>query len=127
MGAVQTLAAGVNAVVRPLVLSPRWGRFVGRSMTVVTYTGRRSGRSFTIPVAYRREGDEVTIRVELPDRKNWWRNFTGEGGPLSLRLDGVERTGHAVASRAGRRALVTVRLDPVRRAWSPGPAGTPPP
>lgn len=113
MGAVQTFAARVNAVVRPIVLSPRWGRLLGRSMTVVTYTGRRSGRSFTIPVAYRREGDEVTIRVEIPDRKNWWRNFTGEGAPLSLRLEGVERTGHGVASRAGRRAVVAVRLDPV--------------
>ncbi|MBW0091645.1 nitroreductase family deazaflavin-dependent oxidoreductase [Pseudonocardia sp. KRD-184] len=113
MNALQNMAVAVNAVVRPLVLSPRWGRLLAGSMTVVTYTGRRSGRTFTIPVAYRREGDDVTIRVELPDRKKWWRNFTGEGAPLSVRLGGVERAGHGVASRAGRRAVVAVRLDPV--------------
>ncbi|QJY48875.1 hypothetical protein [Pseudonocardia broussonetiae] len=113
MGTFQNLAAAANAVVRPLVLSPRWGRLLGGSMTVVTYTGRRSGRTFSLPVAYRRDGDDVTIRVEFPDRKSWWRGFTGEGGPLAVRLGGVERTGHGVARRAGRRVVVAVRLDPV--------------
>jgi hypothetical protein len=85
---------------------------VSRRLTVVTYTGRRSGRTFRIPVGYRRTGDTVTIGVRLPDAKTWWRNFTGAGGPLSLELDGVDRTGHAVTRRdAAGRVTVTVRLD----------------
>jgi hypothetical protein len=42
----------------------------------------------------------------------WWRNFLAEGGPISLQLDGIDRTGHAIARRdeAGR-VTVTVRLD----------------
>ncbi|AUS80582.1 hypothetical protein C1701_22095 [Actinoalloteichus sp. AHMU CJ021] len=91
--------------------SPRWGHWVRRYLTTVTYTGRRSGRSFTIPVAYRRRGEYVRIPVKLPDAKNWWRNFTGTGGPLSLELDGAPRAGHAVACRDERgRVTVIVRL-----------------
>lgn len=85
---------------------------VSRHLTIVTYTGRRSGRTFSTPVGYRRAGDTVTIGVRLPDAKKWWRNFTGEGGPISLELDGVDRTGHAVARRDERgRVSITVRLD----------------
>lgn len=101
-----------NSCVLTLRSSPRWGRLISRRLTVVTYTGRRSGRTFSTPVAFRRAGDTVTIGVQLPDAKTWWRNFLGEGGPISLELDGIDRTGHAVARRdeAGR-VTVTVRLE----------------
>ncbi|WP_106194583.1 hypothetical protein [Umezawaea tangerina] len=103
---------GFNGRVVALRSSPRFGRAVSRYLTVVTYTGRRSGRVFSTPVGYRRVGDVVTIGVQFPDAKKWWRNFLGEGGPISLELDGVERGGHAVARRDERgRVSLTVRLD----------------
>ena len=109
MSLFQKVATGVNTVVRPLVAA---GAGSGR-MTVVSYTGRRSGRRFSIPVGYRRTGDEVTIDVGLPDRKTWWRNFTGDGSPLAVRLDGVDRPGHGVARRDDQgRVTVAVRLAP---------------
>ncbi|MEV7867182.1 hypothetical protein AB0P17_14015 [Streptomyces sp. NPDC088124] len=102
-----------NGCVVGLRSSPRSGRLVNRRLTVVTYTGRRSGRTFSTPVAYRRAADVVTIRVGLPERKTWWRNFTGEGGPISLHLDGVDRPGHAIAHVDGKdRVSLTVRLAP---------------
>ncbi len=74
--------------------------------------GRRSGRTFSIPVGYRRTGDTVIIGSQFPDAKVWWRNFLGEGGPVSLELDGTDRTGHAVAHRDDKgRVTVTVTLD----------------
>jgi hypothetical protein len=91
--------------------SRRWGPLIKRHLTIVTYTGRKSGRSFSLPVGYRRAGDIVTIGVQLAERKVWWRNFLGDGGPLSLELDGAERTGHAIARQDGSRAVVTVRLE----------------
>ncbi|MER5622215.1 hypothetical protein ABT061_14360 [Streptosporangium sp. NPDC002544] len=101
-----------NTCVLTLRSSPRWGRLISGRLTVVTYTGRRSGRTFSTPVAFRRTADTVTIGVQFPDAKMWWRNFLAEGGPISLQLDGIDRTGHAVARRdeAGR-VTVTVRLD----------------
>lgn len=101
-----------NAGVARLMASPRGQRALGRSLVLITYTGRRSGRTISTPVAYRRRGDEVTIDVVLADRKVWWRNFVGESRPLSLRLDGVDRPGRAIAERDDRgRVRVRVQLD----------------
>jgi hypothetical protein len=100
-----------NSGVIALVGAPRLGPIVSRFITTATYRGRRSGRTFSTPVGYRRAGDVVTVTVMLPDAKSWWRNFTGDGGPLTLRLDGRDRTGHAVAVRDGRAVTITARLD----------------
>ncbi|GAA3437127.1 hypothetical protein [Kutzneria kofuensis] len=100
-----------NGVVDRLRSSRLLGPLVGRYLTVVSYTGRRSGRTFRTPVGYRRTGDVVSIQVMLADTKNWWRNFTGDGGPLTLDLPGDPVTGHAVAERVREnRVNVTVRL-----------------
>jgi hypothetical protein len=100
-----------NACVLALRSSPRFGTVVSRGLTVVTYTGRRSGKTFSIPVGYRREGDVVRIGVAFPDAKRWWRNFTGDGAPLTVQLDGVDRPGHGLAHRDAKgRVTVTVRL-----------------
>ncbi|MBH0779908.1 hypothetical protein [Nocardia bovistercoris] len=101
------ITRAVNTGVLALLDAPGIGSLLGRGMTEIRYVGRRSGRTIRTPVSYSRSGDEVTIRVALPDRKTWWRNFLGEGGPLTLRLNGMERVGHAVATRdeAGRVAV----------------------
>lgn len=104
----------LNALLLRLRSSPRWARLINRYVTVISFTGRRSGRLISTPVGYRRRGDVVTLGVQFADRKTWWRNFLGEGHPMTLQLDGTERTGHAVARRdeAGR-VTITVHLDPV--------------
>ncbi|GAA1736768.1 hypothetical protein GCM10009809_34970 [Isoptericola hypogeus] len=100
-----------NARVLAWRSSPRWGRPVRRYLTIVSYTGRRSGRRFSIPVGYRRSGDVVVIPVGLSDAKSWWRNFLGDGGPATVELDGAVRPGHAVARRDDRgRVTVTLQL-----------------
>jgi hypothetical protein len=102
----------MNAPVAAIAASPRFGGALRRSVAVVTYTGRRSGRTFSIPVAYRRRGDaNIDIEANLPDAKTWWRNFLGEGAPLSVALDGVDRAGHGVAHRDDKgRVTVSVSL-----------------
>ena len=106
------LTRSVNSVVTGLRSAPLSRQLLSRHVTVVTYTGRRSGRTFSTPVGYQRAGDTVTIAVGLPERKTWWRNFTGAGGTLSLHLDGADRAGHAVAQIDDRgQVTITVRLD----------------
>ena len=100
-----------NAPVAAIAASPRFGAALRRSITTISYTGRRSGRTFSIPVAYRRRGDEIDIAANMPDAKTWWRNFLGDGAPMSLTLDGIEHSGHAVAHRdENGRVTVRVRL-----------------
>jgi hypothetical protein len=102
----------LNAPVAAVANSPQLGRLVNRNIAILTYSGRRSGRTFSIPVAYRRAGHEVIIGVSMPEAKTWWRNFLGDGGPLTLRLDQTEHAGHAVAKRDAKgRVTVTMRLD----------------
>lgn len=101
-----------NAPVAAAATSARFGGLLNRNIAMLSYVGRRSGRTFDIPVGYRRAGDEVIIGVQLPEAKTWWRNFLGDGGPLTLRLDGTERAGHGVAVRDEKgRVTVTVRLN----------------
>jgi F420H(2)-dependent quinone reductase len=101
----------VNPALRLLLRSPLHPLASGR-LGLITYTGRRSGRQYTIPVLYRDKGNEVTIAVGWPERKVWWRNLTGEGGSVRLVVRGRELRGHAVATKEpGRDALVRVRVD----------------
>ncbi|TPG33530.1 hypothetical protein [Mycolicibacterium hodleri] len=92
---------------------PLVGRFVRRGLVKIRYVGRRSGATFEIPVGYRRSGESIVIPVGMPDAKQWWRNFLGAGGPITLvGFDGQDQPGHAVAHRDDRgRVAVTVRLD----------------
>jgi hypothetical protein len=92
--------------------SPLLSRLVGRVFAIVTYTGRRSGKRVSLPVGYRRCDDELLIGVAMPDAKTWWRNFLGEGGPVTVTLDGRERAGHAVATRDDGGVTVRVQLRP---------------
>ena len=101
----------LNAPVTALATSPRFGKLVNRNIAVLTYTGRRSGRTLSIPVAYRRADDAVVISANMPEAKTWWRNFLGNGGPVTLQLNGAERVGHAVAQQDEKgRVIVAVRL-----------------
>jgi hypothetical protein len=104
---------GGNRVAVILMDAPVIGRLIRRGLVVIRYTGRKSGKTFEIPVGYRRSGDSVVIRVGMPDKKTWWRNFLREGSTITfVGLDGRDRTGHAVATRDDRGGVsVTAVLD----------------
>jgi hypothetical protein len=99
-----------NPVVRLLLQSPLH-RLVSRWLVLITVTGRRSGRRFTIPVGYRRDGDRVRIGVQWPENKLWWRNLRG-GAPVTLRWGSEQRSGHAEVRGDERTGVsVEVQLD----------------
>ena len=102
----------VNKLFVGLIDAPVVGQLVRRGMINIRYVGRRSGKTIETPVGYRRAGEKIVINVMSPDNKTWWRNFLGDGGPITLlKLDGQDRTGHAVADRdAAGRVSVTVTL-----------------
>ena len=101
-----------NSLAVALLDAPLVGGLIRRGMVEIRYVGRKSGRTFETPVGYRRSGEEIVIPVGMPDKKNWWRNFLGEGGQITfVGLDGRDRTGHAVATRSDRGVSVRVHLD----------------
>lgn len=112
MSAFSRAAKLANAAVIPLLEFPPVGRLLGRGMVLLSYTGRKSGARVELPVGYRRRGDDVTVGVALPDQKTWWRNFTGDGGPIEVHLPDGTRSGHAVSRRDATGAVtVAIALD----------------
>jgi deazaflavin-dependent oxidoreductase (nitroreductase family) len=84
----QTLAVqGVaNSIVRGLLRTPVLSRAVGRRLVTLYIVGRKSGRRYTIPVAYTRDKDDLLIGTPF----GWGRNLrTGE--PVEIRLRGRRR------------------------------------
>jgi hypothetical protein len=100
----------VNPVMRGVLRSPAHGLLSSR-LALLTVTGRRSGRTFTFPVGYRKDGDRVTIGVASPERKRWWRNLV-DAAPVEIWLAGVRRagTGQVRGDERGRHGR-----DPARR------------
>ena len=74
---------------RPLLDSPIHWPF-SRWFAVLAWKGRKTGRRYSTPVSYVREGDVVFLTTG--DR--WWRNLSG-GAPITLRLAGRQREGTA--------------------------------
>jgi deazaflavin-dependent oxidoreductase (nitroreductase family) len=85
----------VNPVVRAVLRSPAH-RLLSAAVLLLTYTGRRSGRRYTIPVQYARHDGRVVIWPAQPDRKRWWRNLR-QPTPVELRIAGQQFQGTAQA------------------------------
>jgi deazaflavin-dependent oxidoreductase (nitroreductase family) len=64
------------------------------TLMLVTVTGRKSGRQFTIPVGYQRDGDRIVVLVSRRRTKLWWRNYR-EPGPIEVHTRGESRRGTA--------------------------------
>jgi hypothetical protein len=85
----------VNPTMRALLRSPARGLLSG-SLAVITYTGRRSGREYTIVTGYRRTNQGIRVGVGWPETKVWWRNFSDAAGPVRVRVGDAEYVGTAV-------------------------------
>jgi hypothetical protein len=83
----------VNPVVRALLRSPlHW--LLSRRLVLLRVTGRRSGRTFELPVGYVRDDAGILVTVGAPEHKQWWRNIDGPT-PITVVLCGRTRTGIA--------------------------------
>jgi hypothetical protein len=85
--------------VRAVLRSPLHGLLSG-SLPLVTYTGRKSGRTFTIPVMYVEDADGILVYVGRSAEKVWWRDLRG-GAPVGVRLCGRDLRGTGIAERDG--------------------------
>jgi deazaflavin-dependent oxidoreductase (nitroreductase family) len=81
----QTLALQglANRIVRGLLRVPLLCRVVGKRLVVLYVVGRKSGRSYTVPVAYTKQGESLLIGTPF----GWGRNLR-PGEPLAVRLKG---------------------------------------
>ncbi|MDP9495996.1 MAG: nitroreductase family deazaflavin-dependent oxidoreductase [Actinomycetota bacterium] len=91
-----------NSMMKWALTTPGLQAMVGKGVALLTVTGWRSGKTYTIPVSYHREDDTVTIVTKRV--RNWWRNFSSPH-EVQLRLAGRNYKGMAAASTGGSEML----------------------
>lgn len=83
---------------------------LSKNTLLVSYTGRKSGRRYAIPVNYLRQGSQLTTLSD--HQRTWWRNLRG-GAQVSLRLAGHDR--RATAEVQETEAAVGAALEGILR------------
>ncbi len=81
----------MNPLMKLLLRSPLRGN-IGKGLLLITFTGRKSGKRYTTPVAYQDRGSTLIIFVD----GRWWRNLLG-GAPVAVLVDGQQWAGQAEA------------------------------
>ena len=70
---------------------------LSRSLVILSYQGRKTGRWRSLPCMYARDGQDLYVVPGQPERKVWWRNLC-QPTPVRLRLQGRDLEGTATAS-----------------------------
>lgn len=86
--------AALNAMMKLFLKTPLLQNGLGKRLALLSFTGRRSGRRYTIPMSYARDGDTVFMMTQKD--RSWWRNFADQP-EVELRLAGRVVTGTAEA------------------------------
>ena len=87
MSETPTIPPYINSAMKLMLRSPVHG-IVGKTVLLITFTGRKSGKTYTTPVSYSQDGDQVTIFTHA----DWWKNLRN-GAPITLRIQGRELQG----------------------------------
>lgn len=97
---------GLNPLFSRVLRSPLHGR-LSKNLALLTFTGRKSGKTYTIPVGYAETDGELLVGTASA----WSRNLGG-GAPVRVRLRGEERTGatEVVADETGMTRLYRTML-----------------
>jgi hypothetical protein len=103
------IMAATNVVVRFLLRSPLHF-LLSNTLMLLTYIGRNSGKRYTNPVAYTREGDVVTVFTY----RSWWKNVRG-GAAVLVEIKRHRMGGTAEAISDEKAAIATGLLAFLRK------------
>ncbi len=81
-----------NALMSAVLQSPLHG-LLGDTL-LLTFTGRKSGKRYSTPVSFYRDGDVLWIMSNR--ERTWWRNLRG-GACVTMHLHGKDMEGFAEA------------------------------
>lgn len=91
MSQTPTIPPYVNQAMKFVLRSPVHA-VISKSILLISFTGRKSGKIYTTPVSYSQRGDMVSIFTHAA----WWVNLR-DGAPVTLRMRGRELHGLAEA------------------------------
>lgn len=78
-----------NNIPKLLLRSPLH-RLMSKNVLLLSFTGRKSNKRYTLPLSYVQSGESLLLGTQTP----WWKNLRG-GVPVTIRLRGEQRTGRA--------------------------------
>jgi hypothetical protein len=101
--------APTNIVVRLMLRSPLHFLLSG-GLLLLTYAGRKSGKQYTIPVAYTRDGDVVTVFTYHA----WWKSLL-VGAPVVAEIKRHRFHGRTEVIRDDEKAIADQLLAYLRK------------
>lgn len=112
MSETQTIPPFVNKAMKFVLRSPVHG-MVSKTILLITFTGRKSGKTYTTPVSYSQSGDQVSIFTHA----TWWKNLRNHM-PVTLRIRGQEIQGFAEPVVEDKQAIAAGLEDHLRKVPS---------
>jgi deazaflavin-dependent oxidoreductase (nitroreductase family) len=112
MSEVPTVPPIINRTMKFVLRSPLHG-IVDKQILLITFTGRKSGKTYTTPVSYSQSGDQVVIFTHA----DWWKNLRNDA-PVSLRLRGQELQGLAEPIAEDKQAVAAGLAEHLRKVRS---------
>jgi len=110
MSETASVSPMLNKTMKLLLRSPLH-RVISKYLLLITFTGRKSGKTYTTPVSYAQEDGQVTIFTHA----NWWKNLRG-GAPVSLRLRGRDVQGQAEPIAENKQDIVDALVAHLRKS-----------
>lgn len=99
MSETPTIPPYFNYVMKLVLRSPLHG-LVSKTIMLLTFSGCKSGKTYTTPVSYSQYDDQVHVFSHA----DWWKNLCG-GAPVTMRLRGREVKGLAEAVAEDKQAV----------------------
>jgi deazaflavin-dependent oxidoreductase (nitroreductase family) len=112
MSETPTVPPIVNRTMKFMLRSPLHA-IVDKQILLITFTGRKSGKTYTTPVSYSQAGDQVTIFTHA----NWWKNLRGDV-PVSLRIRGRDLEGSVESIAEDKQAVAAGLAEHLRKVRS---------
>jgi deazaflavin-dependent oxidoreductase (nitroreductase family) len=112
MSETPTIPPIVNQTMKFILRSPMHS-VVSKSILLISFTGRKSGNTYTTPVSYSQTGDQVRIFTHA----DWWKNLRS-GAPVTLRLRGRELKGLAEPVAEDKQAIAAGLAAHLRKVTS---------
>jgi hypothetical protein len=112
MSQTPTVPPFVNKAMKFVLGSPMHA-MVSKTVLLISFTGRKSGKTYTTPVSYSQSGDQVTIFTHA----TWWKNLPGDT-PVVLRLRGQNLRGLAEPVAEDKAAIAAGLAEHLRKVSS---------
>jgi deazaflavin-dependent oxidoreductase (nitroreductase family) len=115
MSETPSVPAFVNQTMKLVLRSPVHG-MVSKTILLISFTGRKSEKTYTTPVSYSQSDDQVYIFTH----STWWKNLRN-GTPVTLHLRGRDFQGLPEPVAEDKQAVAAGLMEHLRKVPSDAP------